>query len=373
MMSNIAPKLDDTLYACYWKENLVNYCGLLFDPVLTEEGICFSFNSLKSEHYRNEFKNSRQNISFDNNFDKPDRKIEWDLENGYNEEALYSLEAFPFHAVGSGITESLRIYLKDNYDDEDKKCRAPFQRFKLTVQTPGEEPQVSKNFIDLPFDHEVSLTIKSQIMTTSEGLRHYKPERRQCYYQNERYLRYFTKYTQANCELECLANQTLAKCGCVKFSMPRNSSQPVCGARNSLCVQETANNFGSWKFMAKTKPFGESVCTGNCLPTCFDIKYKAEIEQQISGDSPYDYYRSERYTVLTIKFEEDVLNGLIRTELYSTTDFIANCGGLLGLFMGVSILSLVELVYFFTVRLWLNLKARRQIKAREIKKFKEIA
>ena len=85
-------------------------------------------------------------------------------------------------------------------------------------------------------------------------------------------------------------------------------------------------------------------------------------------------YRFWRSVALRIKFDEDVFNNLIRSEVYSKTDFIADCGGLLGLFMGVSILSLVELVYYLTVRLWLNLKERRRINAREIKKeIKEIA
>ncbi|XP_055840557.1 pickpocket protein 28-like [Episyrphus balteatus] len=202
-------------------------------------------------------------------------------------------------------------------------------------------------------------------MTTSERLRHYTPERRQCYYQYERNLRYFTKYTQANCELECLANQTLAECGCVHFSMPRTSSHPVCGYRSLSCFDKVAIDFASWKFMAMTKSnIKNASCNGICLPTCFDVKYKAEIEQvPLTSINPF-----WRVVGLTIKFDEDVFNNFIRTEVYSTTDFIADCGGLLGLFMGVSILSLVELVYYLTVRLWLNLKERRQINAREIKK-----
>lgn len=43
-----------------------------------------------------------------------------------------------------------------------------------------------------------------------------------------------------------------------------------------------------------------------------------------------------------------------RGELYGNASFIANCGGLLGLFTGFSILSLVEVIYFATLRLALN-------------------
>lgn len=40
-----------------------------------------------------------------------------------------------------------------------------------------------------------------------------------------------------------------------------------------------------------------------------------------------------------------------RSEVYGYTDFLANCGGLLGLFLGFSILSIVEIIYFLTLRL----------------------
>lgn len=35
-----------------------------------------------------------------------------------------------------------------------------------------------------------------------------------------------------------------------------------------------------------------------------------------------------------------------RHELYGWVQFIANCGGLLGLFMGFSIVSIIEIVYY---------------------------
>lgn len=45
-----------------------------------------------------------------------------------------------------------------------------------------------------------------------------------------------------------------------------------------------------------------------------------------------------------------------RSELYGPTDFLANCGGLLGLFMGFSFLSVIEILYFLSLRLMCNVK-----------------
>lgn len=69
-----------------------------------------------------------------------------------------------------------------------------------------------------------------------------------------------------------------------------------------------------------------------------------------------------QFARLSIFFKETQFITSKRSELYGLTDFLANCGGLLGLFMGVSILSLVEIIYYLTIRLFCNLKMRNERK-----------
>ncbi len=40
------------------------------------------------------------------------------------------------------------------------------------------------------------------------------------------------------------------------------------------------------------------------------------------------------------------------------TDFVAACGGILGLFLGISLLSIVELVYYFSLRLFCSYRLK---------------
>lgn len=61
-------------------------------------------------------------------------------------------------------------------------------------------------------------------------------------------------------------------------------------------------------------------------------------------------------TRITIFFKEMQFITSERNELYGSTDFLANCGGLLGLFTGFSFLSLVEILYFLSLRLMCNFK-----------------
>lgn len=57
-------------------------------------------------------------------------------------------------------------------------------------------------------------------------------------------------------------------------------------------------------------------------------------------------------TKVIILFDGRFVTKLKRIELYTYTDFLAICGGLLGLFLGISALSIIEMVYFFTLRLF---------------------
>lgn len=127
------------------------------------------------------------------------------------------------------------------------------------------------------------VSVKPNMITTSEGLADYAPERRQCYFNDERYLKFFKVYTQSNCELECLANFTLNRCNCVKFSMPRDKDTRICTQGEVACYDEAENGLmmaeltESLESGSGENKRGKTKC--NCLPSCTSINYDAEISQ----------------------------------------------------------------------------------------------
>ena len=45
LISKVAPQSDEVLWSCRWSGNNQT-CDTLFSPILTEEGVCFTFNML---------------------------------------------------------------------------------------------------------------------------------------------------------------------------------------------------------------------------------------------------------------------------------------------------------------------------------------
>jgi len=56
-------------------------------------------------------------------------------------------------------------------------------------------------------------------------------------------------------------------------------------------------------------------------------------------------------STFNVVFRENQFVAMERSELYGPTELLANFGGLLGLFLGFSLMSVLELVYFCTIRL----------------------
>lgn len=148
----------------------------------------------------------------------------WSLADGYNhlEDADGNSDgAYPYHSYGAGLRGGLNVLLRLYEHDLDYMCRGPVQGFKVLLHLPNEIPQISSQFFRVPLNKETFVSINPRVTTSGNSLKYHDADVRGCYYNHERSLKYFQEYTQNNCELECLTNITLNKCGCVKFSMPR--------------------------------------------------------------------------------------------------------------------------------------------------------
>ena len=205
------------------------------------------------------------------------KSVTWNLEDGYDNTKD---PAYPEHVFDIGdwlAGADLYIHLKLKKHDIDLMCSS-FAGFKLLLHSPTDYPHMMKRFIQIPLQKRVNIGVSPERIATKERLRWYpyKPDTpgRECYFNNERELKYFKVYTKQNCELECLANYTLKNCGCVLGSMPRWRGTRVCGSRQFQCYIEAIFNTSATILTENMDTDGD-IC--HCLPSCFSIVYKNEV------------------------------------------------------------------------------------------------
>lgn len=144
--------------------------------------------------------------------------LHWSYDSGYTGgifEPHYPLRMFKANIIGD-LSVTMRLVKRDiGY-----VCVDPIHGFNVILGAPGEIIKEIRQSLRVPPQEQALVSIKPKRYITSEGIRHYKPHKRQCFYSDERQLRFFKFYDKYNCEAECLANFTQRECGCVKFSLP---------------------------------------------------------------------------------------------------------------------------------------------------------
>lgn len=372
VLNRMLPDFERYYFFCKWFSHF-SECDELFTKSYTEEGICYTFNGLNGSDIYREDTVQHQLMGMDNSVKYSqyiNRSLDWSLQQGYSLNS--GLNTYPVRVLSAGARAGLFIVLQSFKQELDFGCRGPIQGFKVLLHSPDDVPLVSKQFVRIPMGKEILIAVKPNMITTSAGIAEYLPHRRQCYLNGERSLRFFKIYTQNNCELECLTNYTLNQCGCVKFSMPRTADLPVCGedkiqcydrAEDGLLLREFSQGLKNTDFNFR----GETEC--NCMPACTSLVYNTEISQadfdlehtlQAAGNTEFlQEYEGSQMSRLSIYFKENQFITSKRSELYGITDFLANCGGIFGLFMGFSILSMVEMLYHFSLRLWSNMTSKK--------------
>lgn len=58
-------------------------------------------------------------------------------------------------------------------------------------------------------------------------------------------------------------------------------------------------------------------------------------------------------------FKDNYAATLQRTETHTIENFLAICGGLFGLFLGISALSIVEFIYYVTLRFYWRFRQKK--------------
>ncbi|RNA10488.1 degenerin deg-1-like [Brachionus plicatilis] len=180
------------------------------------------------------------------------------------------------------------------------------------------------------------------------------------------------KYSQIFCLKTCLQEFLINKCGCFDLSLPRPDNSSInctgCETTDDLnCVQLQESQFYESEI---------EKCYSFCPNECFQVLYETKVSSakypskwyaSILKNSTnlfhqltkYDFEQMQQMILMVNVFYEQMNYNLIEEYPELSIDaLLAFIGGNLGLFLGISVLSLVEiiefgiyLVYFFMAKL----------------------
>lgn len=255
----------------------------------------------------------------------------------------------PIKFTPSDKAQLIIKFKKQKFNNTFERCNFP----KVFIHHPSLHPSfIDRNaFVDINFGMTMTVEVSAEITRTDPSLKNLSPQKRGCYLDNEFNLKFFKYYTQKNCEIECLTNYSINECGCVSQMMPFNNAKniSICRTQTDSPTNRCFHKIASKLLSSEDFSF-ENNCS--CIPLCNSINYIAKYTAIQDGN--------EEATINVVIDMENIV-AYRRYQQFSVHDSISFIGGLLGLFLGVSVLSVFELFYFIAsksiVHIWSCLKA----------------
>ena len=113
--------------------------------------------------------------------------------------------------------EKRKSFQIEVHDDRLEGCMSLLGSF--TISSARIFPLDTHVFLEV--NKATDVILRPKITTTDESLRRFNPTDRNCYFEDEKKLKYFTKYSKNNCLDECWSDLSFDICGCVHYYLIR--------------------------------------------------------------------------------------------------------------------------------------------------------
>ncbi|KAL4713438.1 hypothetical protein ACJJTC_010423 [Scirpophaga incertulas] len=359
---NGALSCSDIIKSCNWPGThdtrwVTNECcQKYFKPIFTDYGLCYAFNSLPLNGMTND------TFSWQQSFDRYSSQsaLQWGLDEGYPKVFPPNLTIKPFRVMVSGEDYGLNVELYLNKSEHQHDCDGNSLGFTVLIKSPSNHVYTS-TVLRLPMGRMTTIEVSPITYKTDAALRSLTPGQRQCFFQNERQLEYYQFYTGSNCKHDLFVRESKALCNCTLYNWPRKSaSEPICSTTNDFrCIDNVKGKVEEQQVYAYYAECEEGAVYGettSCHPSCNDVIYDSKVFYSDLTKEPGDpspvwgYPQKGEVTQINIHFYEDLFLGQHRHAQYDDYYFAGAIGGLLSLFLGFSIISVAELVYFVVLR-----------------------
>ncbi|KAJ9593527.1 hypothetical protein L9F63_014920, partial [Diploptera punctata] len=290
IMKRVTPKCNTFLTKCKWKGHIMDSCSLLFKLHKTYEGYCCSFNYVGIKEDILKIK------------EKPE---------------AYIPQKTTTSGHSMGLTVLVRIHPEEYY-----VTNMASYGVKVLIHDPNDYPDINSE--------------EDSVYRITDTLFH--------------------------SSVECRENYTIELCGCTHFYYPNNGDYRICNLTDVPCLAKNKSLLLPLKprqedFTSDKEPINYPC---NCLPDCENYYYPIESSEGVLSESTVNndlFFNSrklnlEQDSMFSVYFNNFMVTSYRRDVLYSWKGLLGSLGGLLSLFIGFSLIGAVELLYFFTLRLY---------------------
>ncbi|XP_039306787.1 pickpocket protein 28 [Solenopsis invicta] len=365
LMEQLMQPCSALLLRCAWVGKIYD-CGKIFKTIKSKEGFCCAFNShydVNSDYTKKKKQEifGTSSMQAHSTFRRIILRIFLSLSRRSIDSTDFNVtsDSLPgvhkiLNAPGSGRDVGLAVALNIE-PDMYKATTRPYVGASIMIHDPIDFPDIGAHIASVPPGHVLTISVAGTFIKSMESLRGIPQEKRSCYFDNE--ILGETHYSYQSCISECIAERTYNLCGCLPFYYPEtNKRGRTCYLPDINCLLR----------VRKLIPEYMKSSTCKCLPQCTDMMYDIFPEDIKMDDVGFDSDLTHGFNINNVSFVYvffgDVSYIEYRKEsIISWDSLLASFGGMFGLCLGGSMLSVIELVYLLA----------RQLFSRQLRKGQE--
>ncbi|XP_015185582.1 PREDICTED: pickpocket protein 28-like [Polistes dominula] len=258
---------------------------------------------------------------------------------------------------GSGRDVGLAVAL--NIEAEHyKSSNTPFAGATVLIHDPHDYPDIGIHSITVLPGHTIGVGISGTTTKSSNNLRQLPLIKRMCFFENEvsntlyiLIVKGLKNYSFQSCVSNCIYMRVHKYCGCLPFYYPNENSR-TCFLTDIDCILNHRRTLSTYETSFNSE------C--NCLPQCTDTFYDVTSEsipvQDVGYNSEITFVAfacshniNNKNASFVYVFFRKISYIEYRTQnILSWDTLLASFGGIFGLCLGGSVISLVELLYYIT-------------------------
>jgi hypothetical protein len=253
--------------------------------------------------------------------------------------------------------------------------------YNLRISNKGNMIDQRRGLIELTPGYHTVVRVVPKVVETTEEFEKYDVTKRKCKlpYETDQF-NMLKIYSKDGCELECAIDSALKICKCLPWYYPNNfTGTPICDMFGGKCFDMIMSDETNYKNCNKTcledckgttyisLPFKEEINIGNiCREPLFKYFFK-ELNKRYENMHWFEHltegkwegmygnsdgtelchdYVKKYISIVTVETPTSTVVKNIRDQAVTLPDWIILIGGFLGLFCGISILSLFEIIFF---------------------------